>query len=881
MKSTQVSSRQVCVSSLALAIAIGAAASAAQAQSKTQTEADTVTEVVVTGTRIRGVAAVGSTPVSLNRDQIIASGATTASDLLRKVPQVLGLGPSAVATSAQNGAANGTRGSGVNLRGVGVNATLLLFDGNRFPAAGTQGQYIDPSVLPFIALERVEVVPDGASAIYGSDAVAGVVNLIPRKNFDGAETSVRASFADGYSTSQISQILGHRWETGSAMLAFEHTHNSALEGQSRDFYTSDQRPRGGRDYRSTQCSPGNIVIAGVSYAIPKGGVTAANASSLVAGTSNACDNLKLNYIIPSQTKNNMLLSLRQEVSPSIDLFGLGYYSRRTVTNRNVVTASLSVPSTNAFYVRPPGAPAGSSETVNYSFADVFGYNYVPSVSSSYEMSVGADIRLPKSWKAKVTAAYGRSDDVNKQRTNYYTAGGAAALASGNPATALNVFGGATSPDVIALLKTGSFVIQARTGLEAVTAQADGPLFDLPGGTVRLAVGAESRNELLVTNLFTGTTRAPVSAYSHVDRDVRAVYGELFVPLIGSGNALPLVQQLNLSLAGRYEDYSDFGSTSNPKAGVTWEVVDGLTVKGSYGKSFRAPSLAENSPVGGGAGLYGDTLPCATGTCYGIGIAGGNVDLKPEKATTWSTGVEWKPAAVPGLHASLSYFSIDYRNQIVALRGTSGLLTLPYYAPYVTFNPTPAQIAALQAKYVSNNAINVGAVTYIQDGRRQNLGASKIEGLDFALDYGWETGLGAFEASASGEYFTKFTFSPVPGVTPIDVVDKINYPQSLRARFGLDWSKGGWNAHGAVNYVNGYDNNTVTPVQKVDSYTTVDLRLAYRVEAEHGLLNGVTVALEAQNLFDQDPPFVDISAGYDSQSASPIGRLIGVSLTKSW
>jgi iron complex outermembrane receptor protein len=881
MKSTRVPSRQACVSSLALAIAVASAASAAEAQTEARASTDTVTEVIVTGTRIRGVAAVGSTAVSLNRDQIVSSGATTASDLLRKVPQVIGLGPSAVGTSAQNGAANGTRGSGVNLRGVGVNATLLLFDGNRFPAAGTQGQYTDPSVLPFIALERIEVVPDGASAIYGSDAVAGVVNLIPRSNFDGAETSVRASFADGYSTNQISQIFGHRSDKGSAILAFEHTYNSALEGQSRDFYTSDQRPRGGHDYRSTQCSPGNIVIAGVSYAIPVGGVTAANASSLAPGTSNACDNLKLNYIIPKQTKNNVLFSVREEMSPSVDLFAQGYYSRREVTNRNVITASLSVPNTNAFYVRPPGAPAGTSETVNYAFTDVFGYNYVPSVSQSYAMNLGFDVRLPKSWKGKVTATYGRSDDVNKQRTNYYAAGGAAALASSNPATALNVFGGATSPDVIALLKTGSFVIQARTGLESLTAQADGPLFDLPGGTVRLAVGAEARNELLVTNLFSGTTLAPVAAYSHADRDVKAVYGELFVPLVGEGNALPLVQRVNLSLAGRYERYSDFGSTSNPKVGLTWNVVEGLSVKGSYGKSFRAASLAENRPVGGGAGLYGDTLPCATGTCYGIGIAGGNVNLKPEKATTWSTGVEWKPAALPGLHASLSYFSIDYRNQIVALRGTSGLLTLPYYAPYVTFNPTPAQIAALQAQYISNNAINVGAVTYIQDGRRQNLGASKIEGLDFALDYGWDTGLGAFELSATGGYFTKFTFSPVPGVAPIDVVDKINYPQSLRTRLGLDWRQGGWSAQGTVNYVSGYDNNTVAPVQKVDSYTTVDLRVAYRVETASGLLNGVTVAIEAQNLFDQDPPFVDVTAGYDSQSANPIGRLVGLSVTKSW
>ncbi|MEO6339189.1 MAG: TonB-dependent receptor plug domain-containing protein, partial [Caulobacteraceae bacterium] len=216
---------------------LGTAAPAwAQAAAATSDAGGAVEEIVVTGSRIRGVAPVGSNLVSLTHDEIVATGAFTTTDVLRSIPQIVGLGPSQTASSAQNGAANVTRGAGINLRGVGVNATLMLFDGRRLPAAGTQGQFTDPSIFPSIAIERVEVVPDGASAIYGSDAIAGVVNLILRKNFEGAE--VRARIADGsgsFTESQVSGILGHSWGSGRLMIAVEHAYNTALKSGDRDF----------------------------------------------------------------------------------------------------------------------------------------------------------------------------------------------------------------------------------------------------------------------------------------------------------------------------------------------------------------------------------------------------------------------------------------------------------------------------------------------------------------------------------------------------------------------------------------------------------------------------------------------------------------------
>ena len=206
---------------------------------------------------------------------------------------MVGLGASETASSAQNGAANVTRGVSINLRGIGSNATLVLFGGRRMPPAGTQGQITDISVIPAIALERVELVADGGSAIYGSDAVTGVLNLIPRRNFTGAESALRFGAADKYTDWTISQLFGTNWDSGHGMIAIERNQHSALRGYNRDFFTSDLRSRGGSDFRSQQCAPGTILVGTTPYAIPPGSTgTGLTASQFTAGTRNLCDNIR-------------------------------------------------------------------------------------------------------------------------------------------------------------------------------------------------------------------------------------------------------------------------------------------------------------------------------------------------------------------------------------------------------------------------------------------------------------------------------------------------------------------------------------------------------------------------------------------------------------
>jgi iron complex outermembrane receptor protein len=865
---------QVALAAIVAGLAVPATAQTAAPVSQTQPAADQAApadgtpEVVVTGSRIRGVAPVGSNVIAIDQAKIAEEPVTSVSDLLRRVPQVVSLGANRNGGTAQNGAANATRGAGINLRGIGTGATLLLYDGKRMPPQGTQGQYTDPSVLPSIALGRVEVVADGASAIYGSDAIAGVVNFILRKDFNGIEGRARFGFTDGnYQEAQASAIIGHRWDTGSVMIAGEYTKNTALRGYNLSWYQDDNRARGGRDLRTTNCNPGTITVGGNTYSIPAGGVTAANVGTLTAGTSNKCFYNGQDAVIPEQQRISLVGSAKQEVAPGIHIFADGFYSYRSgIILGTADTFTATVKNTNPFFVTP--VAGATTETVTYSLLPELGPDRNPYHSTSWNLMGGVDAKLFGDWSGKLYYAHGASRDVADRRKGVNTAALNAALADTSAATAFNVFGGANNPATLARINDNFFVITGATRLDVANLQFDGSLFALPGGNVRVAVGGEYRKEYTFTDLATGNSTTQAHVADAGSRNVKALFGELFVPIVGGPNAMPGIEQLSLSIAGRYEHYSDFGDTTNPKIGLTYKPVAGVTLRGSYGTSFRAPTFTEVSTIAGGAGLYYDTLPGPSGNLVGIGTAGGNPDLKPETAKTVSAGIEIAPKGVPGLVATATYFHIKYSNQIQALRGTAGLLTNPIYASFVTFNPTAAQVTALvNSGLPINNTINTANVQFIADGRRQNLGTSLVGGFDFGLNYDWRMGAVKVDAGVQGTVFTEYKFEAVPGSGLVNVLNTIGFTQKFRLQADTGFAWNGLRGRVTLNHLSGYNNNTVTPNQHVASYDTVDLSIGYDITPHF------TISADVRNLFDRDPPFVDTTRGYDPQSANPIPRLI--------
>lgn len=854
-----------------------ALAGTAQAQDDAQEDGAYAGDtVIVTGSRIRGIDPVGSDVIAIGQDEISTTPTTSTADLLRRLPQVVSLGPNANGGAAQNGAANVTRGAGINIRGIGVLSTLLLVEGRRMPPAGTQGQFTDPSVIPSIAIDRVEVIADGASAIYGSDAVAGVVNFNLRKNFEGAEVRGRYGFADGYDEWQVAGIFGESWDTGRFMIAAEHTENSVLEGRDRDWYTNDLRPYGGPDLRPTNCDPGTLFVNGETYAIPEGGVTPATVGQLVPGTVNRCDTDQLTSLIPSQERNAVIASISQDLGDRIRVFTDGYYYKRKFTLRGGggtpgESFQVVIPDTNPYFVSPD--PSATSVTVGYSLIPEAGISENDGFGEVYSITGGVEADLFADWRGEFYYSHGHSEDLVDRRFGVNSGALAAAAADTNPDTALNVFGGPNNPATLAAIRDRLFVIQGESDLDVFNLQFDGSLFSLPGGDVRLAVGGEYREEGLSTDLEIGSSASSVHVVEAGSRNVKAGFYELYVPLVGASNRMGGVETLNLSIAGRYESYSNFGSTFNPKFGLTWEPTETLAIKGSWGTSFRAPTFAEIFTRGAGAGLYGDTLPDAsapTGLRYGIGIAGGNPDLTPEEAETWSVGFDYQPDYAPGLTIGATYFSIHYTNQILALRGTPGLLTNPIYAPYVNLNPTQAEIDALvNSGAPINSPINPADVTFIADGRRQNLGVTNTSGIDFNLAYDYED----FDFYFNGSYLTKLETAVAPGAPLTDVLNTINNSQKFRFQGGVGWSPGAVRTMLTVNHLSGYLNNSVSPSQSVDAYTTVDAYLGYEFDF------GLTAAIDVRNLFEQDPPYVNTTYGYDAQSANPIGRLISFTLTQ--
>jgi len=852
-------------------------------------------QVIVTGSRIRGVAPVGSPVISVTRADIDNSGATSTAGLLQEVPQVMNLGVSQSSRSTSGGSGNITFGSSVNLRGIGPYATLTLINGHRSVAQGTTGASIDPSIIPMLMLQRVEVVADGASAIYGSDAVAGVVNLIMRRNVKGAEGFVRYGKGDNYDERQVGALFGHEWQGGQFTATFQHDYQSPLSGLDRDFYRADLRDRGGRDYRSIQCQPGTIVVGGSNYAIPQGGVTAANAGALVRGTANSCDNLKYYDLLPEQERNSAAFTFNQDLGNGYKLYADGFGTRREYYQHRALTASnLNVPSTNPFYVRPPGAPAGTSQTVAYSFGDQLPTNDASGFSRSFQGTVGIDKDLDNGWKVGGLYTYGVNDDLNGTYRGLDNAAVNAALRDTNPATALNVFGGPNNPETLDRISRSVSISPGETVFQNAALKADGPLFDIAGGTVRAALGYEHQHIRTEGGQTTGPKLTPETGLVQLGRNINSLYGEIAAPLVSQANAIPGVYKLDLNAAWRYDRYSDVGSTNNPKLGINWAPVKGFTVKGSYGTSFRAPGLTQirGFALNGLGGLHVQNYSDPTiGGALRVGVTrnGPNEGLEPETARTRSIGFELEPSWGRNTRISMTYFDVLYENQVTGYLSDLSILNREDQfagTGIITRDPSPE----LQAQLIRELQVASGVLpsnwTLFVDGRNQNLGKSQTNGIDFQASTRIPTEhWGSFGLGLSGTYFTKYEVAITPGAEMLDQLNLIYNPIRFKSRLALSWNEGSWYANTYVNFVRSYGNNLATPVQRVGSNTTIDLRLAYELDERAGWLKDSTIALNATNLFDRDPPFVNIAqsnnggGGFDPTASNPIGRVVSLSLNK--
>jgi iron complex outermembrane recepter protein len=852
-------------------------------------------EVVVTGSRVRGSEPVGSSVIALDRDALEAAGQVTVDRILKEIPQNFDLGVSENSRGQSGGSGNIVYGNTVNLRGIGPYATLVLVDGHRVT---NNSRSTDPSILPTLAMERVEVVADGASAIYGSDAIAGVVNLIPRRSLDGAEVFGRHGIADqgDFNETLVGAAWGTVGERGQLMLAYEHVDRSNLSGDDRDFFRADQRDSGGRDYRTTRCNPGTLVIGSTTYAIPAGGLTSANAGALAAGTANRCDELPGQDLFPEQQYDSFASTFRLDFTPAIALIGDGYYSKRSFHRASAYsTARLTVPQTNAWFVRPAGF-AGTSYLIDYSFIDDLPRNDSYGKALNWQVTPGLRFTLPHDWVLEALAGYGKTRDDSDTRRGINNTALNAALASANPATAFDPYGlGRTSPAVLAAISDQIFLAPTNSDFRGYELRLNGSLFQLPGGAVGLAAGYE-RQEI---DVALGSARGgPTTAVSwrEFDREVDSAYAELQIPVFGASNARRGFERLTLNAALRHDDYSDVGKTTNEKLGLSWKPIGNLTLRASYGTSFRAPLISQIYGNSNNLFVQSYQNPAGGAAIQGVALSGENRGLGPEEATTWSTGIDWDP--LENLNLSLTYFDVNYRGQVESY--LSNLAILAREADFAGTGIILRGTAAAQRvqQLMNEGVVVVGTlpgnsaanVSVFVDGRSQNLGVSNTKGFDLASSYLLRTATaGAFRFSLSGSYLTEFDVAITPSAAQADRLNTIFNPLKLKLRAGVNWDQGPLRASATVTRVHGYQNNAVSPVQGVSPYTPVDLAFNVDLGALGGgwLLQGLDVGLELRNVLDEDPPYVNLapsgngSGGYDATVTNPVGRLFALSLRKKW
>lgn len=740
--------------------------------------------IVVTGTHLRG-APPTSPVIVLTKDDIDRTASSSVEQLMRKVPQNFQGGVNQENFGVVGAGADILEhGAGINLRGLGQRATLVLVNGRRLAPSGA-GSFVDVSLIPLSAVERVEIVTDGASAIYGSDAVGGVVNFLLRDRFDGVETSLLASTtSEGGGEELLAGLTGGRsWSGGGLLLSYEYRDSAAILAKDRAF--------------TINLSP--------------------EAS-----------------IFPAERRHSVFGAFSQQLNDRLKVELQGSWARRN-TERTYFVLATPLP--------------------------------VDAVAKATATNLGASVSyaFASDWLVQLGSLYSLSDTTQTQR---------------QPGARIEL----------------QNALDTRNELLEHDLKVDGSLFTLPGGAVKLAVGASLRNEHY-RDLFATGTLAP--SRRGQDRQVRALFAQISLPLFSASSRFPGIERLVLDGAVRYEDYDAFGSTVNPRVGALWSPVRGLTFRAAYDTSFRAPLLSEMGGVYN-AFYFPASIVSVTPARPGdvaLVMVGSNPDIRPERSRSWTAGAELKPDFAPGLRLSANYYSIRFSDRITLPSPTVVVVGNPAFDPIVNRSPS----AELTARLVGGAALvrdvsgpgfgNGGArpadVDLIVDLRFNNTAVTMTRGLDFNLHYPFATGGSRFLADANVNYILSFDDQLTTSAPRISALDRPYRPVDLRFRAGLSWTRGPWSANAALNYADAYRDDRAAVIRRVSAFATVDAGLAFDAPSGRSWLSGTRLAVNAQNLLGSDPPRLvpdpgsTRGLGYDTVNATGRGRVLSLQIRKAW
>lgn len=835
--------------------------------------------IEITGTHIKRVDAETPQPlIILSREDIERSGKTTLNELLQNLP-VVSSGTFSEATGAGNTFAPGT--AAVSLRGLGVNTVLVLLNGRRIAGYGfaqnINEAFVDLNSIPITAIERIDILKDGASAIYGSDAIAGVINVILRRDFRGVEISGSAGVTsegggDEYRASLAAGFGNLASDRFNVMATLDYFRRDEIGAGDRAYSkTANQEPRGGFDQRSPTGNPGTWMGAAVPggfqpfAACPPDRIT----SGILGVPTCAYDFATDNWLLPKTERIGLFARGVMDFTQNLSGFAeLGY--NQNVTNQSAAPTpgNFPVPAAN------PSNPFGADVRAIYRLTEV-GKRLNEIDSETMRVLVGLrGLAAGIDWESAVN--WSRNEVVNTG-TNYVDQRLANAAMSGTvPGFAGQFWNltGANNPALVNALR----VTPVRVGeseLTSIDLKGSREIFQLSGGPAAVAAGLEYREESI------SDTPDPLSRLGVIvgsggtstagERDLTVGFVEF---------SLPFAKGWESQVAARHDNYSDFGGATTGKISLGFRPTTNVLLRAGWSSGFRAPSLVELylgqsmafpnvrdvRRCNAYTAAFGAMDPRTLGVCTSPQVRTqftGNPALEAEDSDSYTLGIVFEP--MRDLSVAVDYFSINHTNRITSP-------TAAFLVANEALFPGAVVRAAPNANDIAAGAPGALFGTAATDPNIPGINRSffnatrqKTWGVDLDLRYSWTmAGIGRFLATSAFTYLGSFKQQVNPGQPETEFVDTFQYPR-LRNVTSLNWATGPWNSTVAVTYIGSYDQFYQVTHDRVKPWTTVDAQVQYT-----GFRNW-RLAVGATNLFDEDPPFSDLDwFGFDADTHSPRG-----------
>ncbi len=985
---------------LRLVLLAGAAMSGHAAWAQTPPP-DAVDSVVIVGSYLEGMADSGALPVTVvTRDALDATGGQSTGELLVNIPSI-----GDVQFADNNTGTNGARGdvTGPNLRGLGSGRTLTLVNGRRIAAhpqseavSSVPTTFTNVNTIPANLVNRIEVLRDGASALYGSDAIAGVVNFSLFDDYKAGQVSLRYGAGDGlpYEEMSFGARKGIDFNDGrtnlTVALSYYERDNVDVRKYPEWYSTSDRRNIAPANWigdtqldNGSTASPYARLRSGIllpdgrfqgvrvsstgttpviNYTAASGfGSTAAGyhiqpsafPGSLAAlgggvsvdDTSTLDRDLYYDFsedetIIPQVSRFNLGATFAHELSGGVELFGETlYYLSTSDTKRaagpiDTSLAYLIVPAQNYYNPfgpvgspnRLPGinAPAQGLDSVIVAYRPVeLGARMINVEQELYRLLGGVRFQAG-GWNMESAIGWSEAVAVDKEFNRLSKTLLQDQLALSTP-DAFNVFGGPYANPESVLQKVR--VHSTRRGESSLLTwdlrATRSDLFSLPGGWVGAAGGVDFRREKVFedsdprldgTIQFTNGAEPDrsdlvgVSATNDFggERDVWSAFAEVQIPIVGEGNRFPLVHALDLQLAARYEDSSDFGESFKPKAAAFWTLFPSLSVRASYGEGFRAPNLVQLNQGDITRRNQGDQdpyrvgvtdTPADTGETYRTSTRLGNPHLQAEESESRILGVIFEPdfGFLRGLRVSVDYFEVETANAIANI-GVQRLLQEDFDNRRAGGSGIPEVIRAAvtpdeAALFAAYNAANptaqrnpAGEVINVMDGY-VNLLQRQAAGYDGAISYAFPPSrFGDFDIGVSATRMTRLIDIQEDGTTFSDI--RYNGNPKWRGSVFANWSLGPWKSGWSLRYISDVEDSSLTndvtgERWQVDDWYTLNGYVSYTVDPNAGALGGVEMKLGVRNATNQLPPYADETYGFIGGLYANEGRVFYGELVKTF